>query len=43
MFHQANLRISDTTEFTLLGKNQKWSLMMAWTETIIGELIRLYV
>ncbi|KAF2106217.1 putative extracellular serine-rich protein [Lophiotrema nucula] len=41
MFHQANLRVSDTTAITLLGKTQKWSLMMAWTESVVGEFIRL--
>jgi hypothetical protein len=41
MFHQANMRISDTPKITLLGKNKKWSLLMAWTESVIGELIRL--
>ncbi|KAF2260354.1 putative extracellular serine-rich protein [Lojkania enalia] len=41
MFHQANLRVSDTSKITLLGKNKKWSLLMAWTESVIGELIRL--
>jgi hypothetical protein len=41
MFHQANMRISDTKAITLLGKNKKWSLLMAWTESVLGELIRL--
>lgn len=41
MFHQANMRISDTKATTLLGKNKKWSLLMAWTESVLGELIRL--
>lgn len=41
MFHQANLRISDTSNITLLGKNKKWSLLMAFTESVLGELIRL--
>jgi hypothetical protein len=35
------MRISDTPKITLLGKNKKWSLLMAWTESVIGELIRL--
>jgi hypothetical protein len=41
MFHQANMRVSDTPKTTLLGKNKKWSLLMAWTESVIGEVIRL--
>lgn len=43
MFHQANMRVSDTTAFTLMGKNKKWSLLMAWTEAVIYEFTRLYV
>ncbi|KAF2008396.1 putative extracellular serine-rich protein [Aaosphaeria arxii CBS 175.79] len=41
MFHQANMRISDTPKVTLLGKNKKWSLLMAWTESVLGEVVRL--
>ncbi|KAF2873687.1 putative extracellular serine-rich protein [Massariosphaeria phaeospora] len=41
MFHQANMRISDTPTITLLGKNKKWSLLMAWTEAVIYEFARL--
>lgn len=41
MFHQANLRVSDTKATTLLGKNKKWSLLMAWTEAVVYELARL--
>ena len=41
MFHQANLRVSDTKATTLLGKNKKWSLLMAWTESVLYELVRL--
>ncbi|KAF2468683.1 putative extracellular serine-rich protein [Lindgomyces ingoldianus] len=41
MFHQANMRVSDTTKFTLNGVNKKYSLLMAWTETILGEVVRL--
>ncbi|CAO2655486.1 Nn.00g042890.m01.CDS01 [Neocucurbitaria sp. VM-36] len=40
MFHQANLRVSDTPEITLLGKNKQWSLLMAWTEAVLYEVIR---
>jgi hypothetical protein len=43
MFHQANMRVSDTPKVTLLGKNKKWSLLMAWTEAVIYEVSRLYV
>jgi len=43
MFHQANMRVSDTKALTLLGKNKKWSLLMAWTEAVIYEVTRLYV
>jgi hypothetical protein len=43
MFHQANLRVSDTKATTLLGKNKKWSLLMAWTEAVAYEFARLYV
>ncbi|KAF2278256.1 putative extracellular serine-rich protein [Westerdykella ornata] len=41
MFHQANMRVSDTSKLTLLGKSQKWSLLMAWTEAVLGEVTRL--
>lgn len=41
MFHQANMRVSDTKETTLLGKKKKWSLLMAWTEAVIYEVTRL--
>ncbi|PSN66446.1 putative extracellular serine-rich protein [Corynespora cassiicola Philippines] len=41
MFHQANMRISDTPQITLLGKRKKWSLLMAWTEAVIYEFTRL--
>ncbi|KAL1597716.1 hypothetical protein SLS60_008202 [Paraconiothyrium brasiliense] len=41
MFHQANLRVSDTKATTLLGKNKKWSLLMAWTEAVAYEFARL--
>ncbi|OAF98821.1 uncharacterized protein CC84DRAFT_1264795 [Paraphaeosphaeria sporulosa] len=41
MFHQANLRVSDTKATTLLGKNKKWSLLMAWTEAVVYEFARL--
>lgn len=43
MFHQANMRVSDTTAVTLLGTNKKWSLLMAWTEAVAYEVARLYV
>jgi hypothetical protein len=43
MFHQANMRVSDTKAVALLGKTKKWSLLMAWTEAIIYEVVRLYV
>lgn len=43
MFHQANMRVSDTKDLTLLGKSKKWSLLMAWTEAVIYEVARLYV
>jgi hypothetical protein len=43
MFHQANMRVSDTPKITLLGKNKKWSLLMAWTEAVLYEVSRLYV
>ncbi|KAF2686123.1 hypothetical protein K458DRAFT_363727 [Lentithecium fluviatile CBS 122367] len=41
MFHQANMRVSDTKEIQLLGKKKKWSLLMAWTEAVIYEVTRL--
>ncbi|PVI05419.1 hypothetical protein DM02DRAFT_650758 [Periconia macrospinosa] len=41
MFHQANMRVSDTKAITLLGKNKKWSLLMAWTEAVVYEVTRL--
>ncbi|KAF2204158.1 hypothetical protein GQ43DRAFT_495699 [Delitschia confertaspora ATCC 74209] len=41
MFHQANLRVSDTSAITVNGKKGKYSLLMAWTETVIQEMTRL--
>jgi len=41
MFHQANMRVSDTSKVTLLGTNKKWSLLMAWTEAVLYEVVRL--
>ncbi|ORX95202.1 hypothetical protein BCR34DRAFT_579432 [Clohesyomyces aquaticus] len=41
MFHQANMRVSDTSKFTLNGVNKKYSLLMAWTESVLGEVTRL--
>ncbi|KAH8659221.1 hypothetical protein BGZ60DRAFT_492740 [Tricladium varicosporioides] len=41
MFHQANMRVSDTSKITVNGVTKKYSLLMAWTETIVNELTRL--
>ncbi|KAF1961030.1 hypothetical protein CC80DRAFT_544427 [Byssothecium circinans] len=41
MFHQANMRVSDLKESTWLGKTKKWSLLMAWTEAVVYEVVRL--
>ncbi|KAF1966744.1 hypothetical protein BU23DRAFT_584283 [Bimuria novae-zelandiae CBS 107.79] len=41
MFHQANMRVSDTKATTLLGENKKWILLMVWTEAVVFELARL--
>ncbi|KAF2188804.1 putative extracellular serine-rich protein [Zopfia rhizophila CBS 207.26] len=41
MFHQANMRVSDTSEITVNGVKKKYSLLMAWTEVVVQELVRL--
>ncbi|KAF4629487.1 hypothetical protein G7Y89_g8665 [Cudoniella acicularis] len=41
MFHQANMRVSDTSSITVNGVTKKYSLLMAWTETMVNELTRL--
>ncbi|KAH7123530.1 hypothetical protein B0J11DRAFT_606326, partial [Dendryphion nanum] len=38
MFHQANMRVSDTPKIDLLGKNKKYSLLMAWTEFVLNQV-----
>jgi len=35
------MRVSDTTAITVNGVKQKYSLLMAWTEVVVQELIRL--
>jgi len=40
MFHQANLR-TNVDPFDINGKRQAYSLLMAWTETVLQEIIRL--
>ncbi|RDL42047.1 Uncharacterized protein BP5553_02026 [Venustampulla echinocandica] len=41
MFHQANLRWADVEESTVNGRNGQYSLLMAWTETVVVEFVRL--
>jgi hypothetical protein len=41
MFHQANMRVSDTSQITVNGVKGKYSLLMAWTEVVVQELVRL--
>lgn len=44
MFHQANLRQTDVTTITLPnGSTGQYSLFQAWIETVVTEMIRLYV
>ena len=40
MFHQANLR-TDVPQLTINGKKGTYSLLMAWTETVLQEMVRL--
>ncbi|KAH6986696.1 hypothetical protein EDB80DRAFT_590019 [Ilyonectria destructans] len=41
MFHQANLRQTDADSLTIGSQTGKMSLIMAWTETIVQEMMRL--
>lgn len=41
MFHQPNLRNMDTDPVMVNGKMQKLSLIQAWTETLLDEMMRL--
>jgi hypothetical protein len=41
MFHQANLRVSDVDAIEVNGVTKKYSLLQAWTETVVQEMIRL--
>ncbi|KAH7120670.1 hypothetical protein EDB81DRAFT_666687 [Dactylonectria macrodidyma] len=41
MFHQANMRQTDADTMTIGSQTGKMSLIMAWTETIVQEMIRL--
>ncbi|KAL6406431.1 hypothetical protein AUP68_09225 [Ilyonectria robusta] len=41
MFHQANMRQTDADSLTIGSQTGKMSLVMAWTETIVQEMMRL--
>jgi hypothetical protein len=41
MFHQANMRVIDTTDMTVGSETRKHSILMAWVETIAQEMYRL--
>lgn len=41
MFHQANLRLSDAPTSTVNGVTKRYSLLQAWVETVVTEMIRL--
>jgi len=41
MFHQANLRQADAPLTIINGVTSQLSLMQAWTETVIQEMVRL--
>jgi hypothetical protein len=41
MFHQANLRVNDVPQTTVVGKQGKYSLLMTWVETVAAEMMRL--
>lgn len=41
MFHQANMRVNDVAQTTINGKTGQYSLLMAWTETVTAEIMRL--
>ncbi|KAH7176824.1 hypothetical protein EDB81DRAFT_898281 [Dactylonectria macrodidyma] len=41
MFHQANMRQIDVDSITIGSETGKMSLVTAWTETIVQELVRL--
>jgi hypothetical protein len=43
MFHQANLRQADVSNIEINGVSAKLSLLQAWVETVLQEMIRLYV
>lgn len=43
MFHQANLRQTDVASITINGNTAQYSLFQAWVETVVQEMIRLYV
>jgi hypothetical protein len=41
MFHQANMRVNDVPQTTVYGTKGKFSLLMTWTNTVAGEIMRL--
>jgi hypothetical protein len=43
MFHQANLNYQTAGETTINGVSTKYSMLQAWVETMVQEMIRLWV
>ncbi|KAJ3039533.1 hypothetical protein HDV00_012109 [Rhizophlyctis rosea] len=41
MFHQANMRAADLPTQTINGRSNRYSLLMTWTETLLGKLLKL--
>jgi hypothetical protein len=41
MFHQANMRQTDVEPMTVGSQSGQFSLLQAWTETVVQEMIRL--
>ena len=41
MFHQANLNYQTASETTINGVSTKYSMLQAWVETMVQEMIRL--
>lgn len=41
MFHQANLNYQTAGQTTINGVSTKYSMLQAWVETMVQEMIRL--
>jgi hypothetical protein len=41
MFHQANLNYMTAPDTTINGNGDQYSLLQAWAETVVQEMIRL--